>query len=69
MEICGVPLDEGKNITLEEYIKELKHFYKLYSLSATDDDAEELLMYQNLISWLEELQRHRKNLKMREEGK
>lgn len=69
MEICGIPLDEDKHITLEEYIKELKHFYKLYSISATDDDAEELLMYQNLISWLEELQRHREYQKMIQEGK
>lgn len=47
-------------IRLTEYIEELKHFHTIYSAGDTDGDmAEELMMYEQLIDWLEELKRHR----------
>ena len=47
-------------IRLTEYIEELKHFHTIYSAGDTDGDmAEELMMYEQLIDWLEELVRHR----------
>lgn len=53
-------MDEEKPITLEHYIEEIEHFYKIYSLGDTDGDmAEELMIYECLISWLKELQEYR----------
>lgn len=53
-------MDEEKPISLEKYIEELEHFYKIYSLGDTDGDmAEELMIYECLISWLKELQEYR----------
>ena len=53
-------MDEEKPITLEWYIEELEHFYKIYSASDTNGDmAEELMIYECLISWLKELQNYR----------
>lgn len=47
-------------IRLTEYIEELKHFHTIYSAGDTDGDmAEELMMYKQLIDWLEELKRRR----------
>lgn len=40
---------------LEKYIEELKFYHNLYSASDDDESAEEILMYEQLISWLEEL--------------
>lgn len=40
---------------LEKYIEELKFYHNLYSTSGDEDSAEELLMYEQLISWLKEL--------------
>lgn len=53
-------MDEEKPMSLEEYIEHLEHFYKIYSLGDTDGDmAEELMIYECLISWLKELQEYR----------
>lgn len=46
---------------LEKYIEELKFYHNLYSTSGDEDSAEELLMYEQLISWLEELKRRRES--------
>lgn len=43
--------------TLEEYIEHLQYFCNLYELN--DDMAEEVEIYKQLISWLEELKRYR----------
>lgn len=52
--------DDKEVIRLTEYIEELKHFHTIYSAA---DDAEEmveeLMMYEQLIDWLEELKRRR----------
>lgn len=51
-------------IRLTEYIEELKHFHTIYSAGDTDGDmAEELMMYEQLISWLEELKHYREKEK------
>lgn len=53
-------MDEEKFISLEKYIEDLEHFYKIYSASDTNGDmAEELMTYKCLISWLKELQEYR----------
>lgn len=53
-------MDEEKPMSLEEYIEHLEYFYKIYSLGDTDGDmAEELMIYECLISWLKELQEYR----------
>ena len=53
-------MDEEKPMSLEESIEHLEHFYKIYSLGDTDGDmAEELMIYECLISWLKELQEYR----------
>lgn len=53
-------MDEEKPMSLEEYIEHLEYFYKIYSLGDTDGDmAEELMIYECLISWLKELQDYR----------
>ena len=53
-------MDEEKPISLEKYIEDLEHFYKIYSLGDTNGDmAEELMIYECLISWLKELQEYR----------
>ena len=45
-------MDEEKPISLEKYIEELEHFYKIYSLGDTNGDmAEELMIYECLISY------------------
>lgn len=47
-------------IRLTEYIEELKHFHTIYSAGDTDGEmAEELMMYEQLIDWLEELVHYR----------
>lgn len=47
-------------VRLTEYIEELKHFHTIYSAGDTDGDmAEELMMYEQLIDWLEELVHYR----------
>ena len=52
--------DEDKLVSLEKYIEELKYFYDIYSKGDTDGEmAEELMMYEQLIDWLEELKRRR----------
>lgn len=53
-------MDEEEPISLEKYIEDLEHFYKIYSLGDTNGDmAEELMVYECLISWLKELQEYR----------
>lgn len=53
-------MDEETTISLEEYIEHLEHFYKICSLGDTNGDmAEELMVYECLISWLKELQEYR----------
>lgn len=53
-------MDEEKPISLEKYIEDLEYFYKIYSLGDTNGDmAEELMIYECLISWLKELQEYR----------
>ena len=53
-------MEEEKPISLEKYIEDLEHFYKIYSLGDTNGDmAEELMVYECLISWLKELQEYR----------
>jgi len=47
-------------IRLTKYIEDLKHFHTIYSAGDTDGDmAEELMMYEQLIDWLEELVHYR----------
>lgn len=47
-------------VRLTKYIEDLKHFHTIYSAGDTDGDmAEELMMYEQLIDWLEELKRRR----------
>lgn len=46
-------------ISLEKYIEELKFYHDLYNASNDDESAEEIAMYEQLISWLEELKRRR----------
>ena len=48
-------LDNKEIMPLEKYIEELKFYHNLYSASGDEDSAEELAMYEQLISWLEEL--------------
>lgn len=56
--------DKDKLISLDKYIEDLKHFYKIYSLGDTDGDmAEDLILYECLISWLEELKHYREKEK------
>ena len=53
-------MSEQKPISLEKYIEDLEYFYKIYSLGDTNGDmAEELMIYECLISWLKELQEYR----------
>ena len=52
--------DEDKVISLEKYIEELKFFHDIYSKGDTNGEmAEDLIMYEHLISWLEELKHYR----------
>lgn len=47
-------------VRLTEYIEDLKHFHTIYSAGDTDGEmAEELMMYEQLIDWLEELVHYR----------
>lgn len=56
--------DKDKLVSLDKYIEDLKHFYKIYSLGDTDGDmAEDLILYECLISWLEELKHYREKEK------
>ena len=48
-------IDNKEIMPLEKYIEELKFYHNLYSASGDEDSAEELAMYEQLISWLEEL--------------
>lgn len=54
-------MDEEKPISLEKYIEDLEYFYNIYSASDDNkvDMAEELMVYECLISWLKELQEYR----------
>ena len=53
-------MDEEKPMSLEEDIEHLEYFNNIYSLGDTDGDmAEELMIYECLISWLKELQDYR----------
>ena len=46
-------------IRLTEYIEELKHFHTIYSAADDGEMTEDLMMYEQLIDWLEELKHHR----------
>jgi hypothetical protein len=52
-------LDNKEIMPLEKYIEELKFYHDLYSSNGDEDSAEELAMYKQLISWLEELVHYR----------
>ena len=56
-------LKDGKEvIRLTEYIKELKHFHTIYSAADDAEEmAEELLVYEQVIDWLEELKHRRES--------
>lgn len=55
-QIIDKVMESNKEVMpLEKYIEELKFYHNLYSASGDEDSAEELLMYEQLISWLEEL--------------
>lgn len=58
-------LKDGKEvIRLTEYIEELKHFHTIYSAADDAEEmAEELLVYEQLIQWLEELKHKREKEK------
>lgn len=52
--------DRDKLVSLDKYIEELKYFYDSYSKGDIEDEmVEELIMYECLISWLEELKHYR----------
>lgn len=56
--------DKDKLVSLDKYIEELKYFYDIYSKGDTEDEmVEELIMYECLISWLEELKHYREKRK------
>ena len=46
-------------IRLTEYIEELKHFHTIYSAADDGEMTEDLMMYEQLIDWLEELKHYR----------
>jgi hypothetical protein len=46
-------------IRLTKYIEELKHFHTIYSAADDGEMTEDLMMYEQLIDWLEELKRYR----------
>ena len=46
-------------IRLTKYIEELKHFHTIYSAADDAEMAEDLIMYEQLIDWLEELKHYR----------
>jgi hypothetical protein len=46
-------------IRLTEYIEELKHFHTIYSAANDAEMTEDLMMYEQLIDWLEELKHYR----------
>lgn len=54
-------IKNGKEtIRLTEFIEELKHFHTIYSAAdVAEEMAEELLIYKQVINWLEELKRRR----------
>lgn len=56
-------LKDGKEvIRLTEYIEELKHFHTIYSAADDAEEmAEELLVYEQVIDWLEELKHRRES--------
>ena len=56
-------LDNKEIMPLEKHIEELKFYHNLYSASGDEDSAEELAMYEQLISWLEELKHYREKEK------
>ena len=56
--------DKDKVIPLEKYIEDLKFFHDIYSKGDTNGDmAEELMVYEHVISWLEELKHYREKEK------
>jgi hypothetical protein len=46
-------------IRLTKYIEELKHFHTIYSAADDGEMAEDLMIYEQLIDWLEELKHYR----------
>lgn len=46
-------------IRLTEYIEELKHFHTIYSAADDAEMTEDLIIYEQLIDWLEELKHYR----------
>ena len=46
-------------IRLTKYIEELKHFHTIYSAADDGEMTEDLMMYEQLIDWLEELKHFR----------
>lgn len=56
-------LKDGKEvIRLTEYIEDLKHFHTIYSAADDAEEmAEELLVYEQVIDWLEELKHRRES--------
>lgn len=53
-------LKDGKEvIRLTDYIEELKHFHTIYSAADDGEMAEELIVYEHVIKWLEELKHKR----------
>jgi len=48
-------------IRLTKYIEELKHFHTIYSAADDGEMAEDLMMYEQLIDWLEELKHYRES--------
>lgn len=62
--------DEDKLVSLDKYIEELKYFYDIYSKGDTEDEmVEELIMYEHVISWLEELKHYREKEKIEKKRK
>ena len=60
----GKDKDKDKVIPLEKYIEDLKFFHDIYSKGDTNGDmAEELMVYEHVISWLEELKHYREKEK------
>lgn len=54
--------DDKEVIRLTEYIEELKHFHTIYSAANDDGEmTEELVVYEHLIKWLEELKHRRES--------
>lgn len=56
--------DKDKLVSLDKYIEELKFFYDIYSKGDTEGEmTEDLILYECLISWLEELKHYREKEK------